>query len=151
MPVEPTDGGTSAAEAAYTLVGAVTTSRVAGDNTVQQVIQATARSKKFGVTFTWFVNPTVWTADGGPPLIRLKTAQVNAIMEAPHVQAFRTEQDQDASRLLVNIAVITVGTDDDAITEEVRVRMDRINEPRTFAAIASAWKRLVALSDGALS
>lgn len=151
MPEAPTDGGNSPAATAYTLVAAAPTSRVAGDNTVQEVISVTATSKKFGVTYTWFVNPTVWTAEGGPPLIALKTSQVNALMQADHVIGFRTVQDQDKSRLLVNYAVISVGTDDGSIYDEVRVRMDAIGTPAAFKAIADTWAKLNKIYGGGLS
>lgn len=148
--VETAPGGSNSTTA-YTLVAAAPTSRVAGDNTIQDVISVTATSQLYGVTYTWFVTPKAWTTDGGPPLIELKTEQVNAIMEAPHVIGFRTVQDQDASRLLVNYAVISVGTADGAIYDEVQVRMDNLGSPAAFGAIESTWNRLNTISGGNLA
>lgn len=143
--------GGSGATYAYTLVAAAPTSRIAGDNTIQDVIQVTAQSQLYGVTFTWFVEPKNWTTDGGPPLIQAKTEEVNAIMEAAHVIGFRTVQDQNASRLLVNYGVIEVGTSDGSIYDEVRVPMDQLNTPAAFAAIQDTWDRLNKISGGGLS
>lgn len=148
--VETAPGGSNSTTA-YTLVAAAPTSRVAGDNTIQDVIQVTATSQLYGVTYTWFVAPKAWTTDGGPPLIQVKTEQVNAIMAAPHVIGFRTVQEQDASRLLVNYAVISVGTDDGSIYDEVQVRMDQLGSTEAFGAIDATWKRLDTISGGNLS
>lgn len=147
--VETAPGGDNSTSA-YTLVAAAPTSRVAGDNTIQDVIQVTATSKLYGVTYTWFVEPAAWTTDGGPPLIELKTEQVNAIMGADHVIGFRTVQDQDASRLLVNYGVISVGTADGSIYDEVQVRMDAIGTTAAFGAIESTWARLNHIAGGGL-
>lgn len=147
--IEP--GGGSTDTIAYTLVSAAPTSRVAGDNTVEDVIQVTATSQLYGVTYTWFVEPKNWTTDGGPPLIQEKTRDVNAIMEHDHVIGFRTVQDQNASRLLVNYAVISVGTSDGSIYDEVRVQMDAINTPAAFGAIDATWHRLNTIAGGGLT
>jgi hypothetical protein len=151
MPETIEPGGGSTATIDYTLVAAAPTSRVSGDNTIQDVIQVTATSSLYGVTYTWFVDPTSWTVDGGPPLIQEKTGQVNAIMEAPHVIGFRTVQDQDASRLLVNYAVVSVGATDGSVYDEVQIRMDSIGEPAAFGAIADTWKKLNAIAGGGLT
>jgi len=71
-------------------------------------------------------------------------ADVNEICAYRHVIGFRSEQDLDASQLLINNGVITVGTDDGSIQSEVRVRMDHLNQPATFGAIDAAWQVLAA-------
>lgn len=147
--IEP--GGGSVETIAYTLIAAVIAPRITGDNTTADVVVVTAMSQLYGVTYTWFVDPKNWTTDGGPPLIQEKTGQVNAIMAHAHVIGFRTVQDQDASRLLVNYAVITVGTSDGQIQDEVSVRMDSIGTPAAFGAIDSTWDRLNAIAGGGLS
>lgn len=147
--IEP--GGGSTATIDYTLIAAVTVPRVTGDNTVQDVVAVTVQSDLYGVTYSWFVEPTNWTVDGGPPLMQEKTGQVNAIMAADHVIGFRTVQDQDRSRLLRNYGVVTVGNDDGSIQDEVTIPMDSLGTPAAFGAIASTWAKLVAVSGGALS
>jgi hypothetical protein len=147
--IEP--GGGSTATIDYTLIAAVKTPRVTGDNTVQDVIAVTAQSDLYGVTYSWFVEPENWTVDGGPPLIQEKTGQVNAIMQHAHVIGFRSQQDQDASRLLVNYGIVTVGNDDGSIQDEVSIRMDMLGTPAAFTAIDATWAKLVAVSGGALS
>jgi hypothetical protein len=137
-------GSQSAASEAYTLVAAAPTSRVTSDNTVQDVVQVTARSDLYDVTFTWFVEPVNWNGEARTAIIGPKTAEVNEVCGHPHVIAFRTQQDQDASRLLVNYAIISVGTDDGAIQDDVKVRMDRLNAGATFGAIDAMWTQLVA-------
>lgn len=144
------EGGPSTSTIDYTLVAAAPTSRVAGDNTIQDVVQVTATSSLYGVTYTWFVEPKNWTTDGGPPLIQEKTGDVNAVMEADHVIGFRTVQDQNASRLLVNYAVITVGSQDGSVSDEVQVPMDHLNTPATFGAITSVWETLDKIAGGGL-
>lgn len=146
--IEP--GGGSTATIDYTLIAAVPTTRVTGDNSTQDVISVTAKSQLFGVTYSWFVEPSSWNEDGGPPLIEEKTGQVNAIMQHAHVIGFRTVQDQDASRLLVNFGVITVGTQDGAIQDEVQVRMDQLGTPAAFGAIDATWNKLNAIAGGGL-
>lgn len=152
MPEVVQDQGTSNTPTeAYNLIATQNQQRSTGEGTLQDVVLITAQSRLTGVTFSWYVTPAAFTTDGGPPLIQEKTGEVNAVMAAPHVQGFRTIQDQDASRLLVNYAIITVGTDDESITDEVQVRMDQINTPACFGAIAATWERLVAISGGALT
>jgi hypothetical protein len=146
--IEPGGGGTTTI--AYTLIAAVNTTRTTGDNSTQDVVFVTAMSKLYGVTFSWFVNPTSWNVDGGPPLIEEKTGQVNAIMQADHVLGFRTIQDQDLSRLLVNFGVITVGSQDGQVQDEVQVRMDQLGTPATFTAIANLWNTLQTIAGGTL-
>src|SRR5690348_9313597 len=106
LAVNPDAGGATPAEAGYSLVAAARTSRVTGESSLQEIISVTARSLMYGVTFTWFVSPATWTADGAPGLVGLKTSEVNAICGHDHVIGFRTTQDLDASRLLVNFAII---------------------------------------------
>ena len=137
-------GGNAPASEAYELVAAARTSRVKADNTVQDVIQVTAMSKLYLVTFTWFVEPVDWNLEAHDAIIGPMTARVNEVCGAPHVIGFRTVQDQDASRLLVNYAVITVGTDDGSIQDEIQVRMDQVNSQATFAAIDATWNVLAA-------
>jgi hypothetical protein len=72
------------------------------------------------------------------------TANVNEVCGYRNVIGFRSEQDLDASQLLINNGVITVGTADGAIQSEVRVRMDHLNDVSTFQAIDAAWQVLVA-------
>src|SRR5207248_5143075 len=118
------------------------TFRVNPDGSTTPVINVTAQSKKYGVSYTWTMLASAWDTDGGPPLIALKTEQVNVICGHEHVQDFRTETDQGPSQQLFNFAVITVGTDDGAITDDVRARMDHIGDPSVFALIDADWVRI---------
>jgi hypothetical protein len=129
---------------AYNLIGSVRTFRVNADQTTTPIVNVTAQSQAYGVQFTWTVLASQWDADGPAAFIPLKTAEVNTICAHPHVQDFRTETDQGPSQILYNFAVITVGTDDQAITDEVRVRMDHINDPATFGSIDHVWSQLAA-------
>ena len=74
-----------------------------------------------------------------------RTAWVDQICGHAHVQGFHSETDQGPDQILYNYGVILVGTDDGAITDEVRVRMDHLNDQATFAAIDRAWQRLQAM------
>jgi hypothetical protein len=145
MALQPVDGGSGGvAQEAYTLVGSTPTSRVRSDNTTQDVILVTAQSSLYLVTFSWFVTPAVWNGEARTAIIGPMTANVNEICGYRHVQGFRSEQDLDASQLLINNGVITVGTDDGSILSEVRVRMDHLNDVATFKAIDDAWSVLAA-------
>lgn len=139
------DGGDISADTGYNLVGVVRGMRVSANDTLTPIATITAQSKKYLVTYTWSILARTLDTDGAPPLIALKTEEVNVICGHDHVQGFRTENDQDASQVLYHYAVITVGTDDEAITDEVRYRMDNIGNPGVFAAIDACWQRLVAL------
>jgi hypothetical protein len=143
------DGSGATGGGGYTLVGTSDGFRPNSDNTFTAVSNITAQSNTYGVVFTWTILKSVLVADGAPPLAAQKTAEVDQICGHPHVQDFRTEQDQGASQVLYNYAVITVGTDDGAITTEVRVRMDQINTPGAFGSIDAAWSQLVALGAAA--
>jgi hypothetical protein len=138
-PLESSDTATGA----YILVGTARTFRVNSDQTTTPIVHVTATSKTYGVTFSWDMLASVWDDDGGPPLIAERTGQVDEICGHAHVQGFRSEADLDASQLLYNYGVITVGTDDQAITDEARVRMDHLGLPSTFGTIDAVWKRLV--------
>lgn len=129
--------------AQYQLVGVLQTFRVNSDSTTTPIVQITAYSVAYGVTFTWFITEATFQADGAKNAAEQMTTDVNAVCGYRHVQEFRTEQDQDRSGLLVNNAVITVGTDDESITAVVTQRMDHLNTPATFGLIDNAWKLLV--------
>jgi hypothetical protein len=128
----------------FRLIGSVRTFRVNADQTTTPVVNVTAQSVAFGVQFTWTVLAAKWDADGPAAFVPIKTAEVNTICAHPHVQDFRTETDQGPSQVLYNYAVITVGTDDQAITDEVRTRMDSIGLPAVFGQIEHAWSQLAA-------
>jgi hypothetical protein len=150
LPVNPDAGGETPADAAYKLIGAARTTRVTSDNTIQDIVAVTAQSDMYLVTFSWFVLPVTWTADGAPALVGLKTSQVNQLCGHDHVIGFRTIQDQDASRLLNNYAIITVGTAGGSIQNEngsadMPVRMDQLGTPLPFAVADALWKPLAAL------
>src|SRR5438445_118882 len=135
--IEASDGGGTAPDAIdnYHLIGTQKIPRVNSDTTVETVVQITAKSKLYLVTYTWFMTLATFNSDGYIAATSLKTSEVNTICAHPHVQEFRSEQDQDNSNLLINNAVIGVGTDDLQIIEPVRYRMDQIGQPGVFAAI----------------
>ena len=137
-----TGGDTGEGPASYSIVAVDSTFRVNGDQTTTPVVNVTAQSTLYGVQFTWTVLRSTWLTDGPAAFVPLKTAEVNTVCGHDHVQDFRTETDLGPSQVLYNYAVITVGTDDQAITDEVRVRMDHIGDPATFAQIDATWKRL---------
>ena len=143
IPVEP-EGGTLPPDA-YRLVGSQQTFRVNADGTTTPIVLITATSQLYGTTFFWFITEKTFQSGGAPAATGAKTQEVNAVAGHPHVQGFRSEQDQDVSGLLYNYAVITVGTDDLAITATVKVRMDHLGAGSTFDAIDAAWQRLVDL------
>ena len=126
----------------YTLISTTPTFRVNADQTTTPVVDITAQSTVYGVQFTWTVLGTTWATDGPAAFVPLKTAEVNQVCAHEHVQDFRTETDAGPSQVLYHYAVITVGTDDQAITDDVRVRMDHLNDPATFGAIDAAWSKL---------
>ena len=147
LPVDPDQAGTSPDAAAYRLISAGRTTRVLADNTLQDIVVVSAQSIGYLVTFTWFVEPINWNASGAPGIVGAKTAVVNQICGHDHVIGFRSMQDTDASRLLVNYAVITVGTDDGRIQDETlppeyKIRMDQLDTPAPYAAIEKLWKTL---------
>lgn len=135
------EGGTLAA---YTYVGSARTFRVNADQSTTPIVNVTAISNLYGVQFTWTVLAQTWDADGPAGVIPLKTEEVNAVCGHDHVQDFRTETDQGPSQVLYNYGVITVGPDEGLQTDEVRVRMDHLNDPSTFAAIDAKWSQLAA-------
>lgn len=129
----------------YYLIGTKAIPRVSGDTTTETVQEITVKSKLYLVTYSWFMTLATFNSDGYVAAAELKTAQVNQICGHPHVQQFRSEQDQDASNLLINNAVIGVGTEDQNSIEPVRYRMDQIGLPGVFAAIDAVWAKLVKL------
>lgn len=143
--VRVVDGGGGVGVQDYQLDGSEDTFRVNPDGSTTPIVQITATSGLYGVTYTWFVSEAEFVATGPRNLANLMTADVNAVCGYQHVQDFRTEQDQGPSRLLYNFAVITVGTDDQAITKDVTRRMDMLNTPETFTLIDAAWQLLLDL------
>lgn len=135
-------GVVAASDSAYQLISSQRTFRVNADNTTTEVVNITAQSLKYGVQYTWTILASTFDADGAPGLVGLKTEEVNQLCSHDHVQDFRSEVDQGPSQVLYNYAVITVGTDDQAITDEARVRMDQIGLPSAFGAVDAVWKRL---------
>lgn len=131
--------------AAFTGVGVMQTFRVKPDNITEPVVQITATSVLYGVTFTWFITEATFQADGAKNAAQQMTTDVNAVCGYQHVQDFRSEQDQGPSGLLYNYGVITVGTDDGAFSYPVTKIMDQINTPATFGLIDDAWAKLVEL------
>lgn len=140
---DPGGVGTDPTVDNYFLVSLGPVPRVSSDTNVETVIQIAARSKLYGVTYTWFMDLKTYKADGEVAAAELKTAEVNTICGHDHVIGFRSEQDTDASNLLVNNAVITVGTEDGRIQDYVTVRMDSIDQPSVFQAIDDLWTKLV--------
>ena len=139
------EAGPGTADTAYSFVASHRTFRVQGSGDLLAVIDVTATSDLYDATFTFTLKAATWDADGGPPLIEQKTSEVNAVCAHPHVQGFRSEPRQNASKVLYNYAVVTVGTDDGQIEDDVDTfRMDQINTPAMFAAIDACWNRLVA-------
>jgi hypothetical protein len=139
------DGGDLAAADEYQIVGQNSTWKVNPNNTTTAIEQITARSVKYDVTFTFNVTTATYLADGAPPLVALKTSQVNQIAGHDHVVALRGEEDQGPDGNLYNYLVVTVGTDDRERTSDVRIRMDSIGLPSAFAAVDAAWNLLVQL------
>lgn len=143
--MQPTAEGSTAQDDSYDLVSVVDTFRVNPNNTTTNLVEITARSHLYDVQYTWDILKSTFDGEGAPAAAALKTQQVNQIAGADHVYSVRSEPDQDKSGVLYNYLVVTVGTDDGAITTDVAIRMDAIGQPSAFAAIASAWKKLQAL------
>lgn len=137
-------GGSVASDTASRPVSTRRSFRVNDDGSTTEIVTVTRESVKYGVQYTWTILAATWDTDGGPPLIALKTEEVNAICGHDHVQDFRTESAPGPSDITYNYAVITVGDDDQANTDEARVRMDHIGLPSAFQAIDDVWARLQA-------
>lgn len=137
-------GGSDAAQHPFRLVGLARTLRANNDGTFTPVVNITCASTLYGVTFTFTILASTFDTDGGPPLEAERTAWVDEICGHAHVVDFRSESDLGPSQVLYNYGVITVGNADGTITDEVRVRMDHLNDPSTFGAIDAAYKRLQA-------
>lgn len=144
MPLAQLPGG-DAADHPYIPIGTVRTFRVNNDGTFTPIVNITAASALYGVQFTFTLPAKTFDDDGGPPLTAERTAWVDEICGHAHVQDFWSETDQGPSQVLYNYGIITVGTDDSAITNQVRARMDQLNDEATFSAIDKAWKQLQAL------
>lgn len=144
MALAPVDSGSDSPHP-YIPIGVQRTFRRNNDGTYLPIVNVTAQSVKYGVQFTFTMKAATWDLDGGPPLTTERTAWVDQVCGHAHVQGFYTEQDEGPDTILYNFAVITVGTDDGAIEDYTRVRMDQLNAPSTFTAIDKVWKRLVAL------
>ena len=136
-------GGASAGE--YDPIASTRTFRVLPNNDTQPIQAVTVRSRLYGVVFSFFIDGNTWDTDGGPPFIRDMTAYVNDVCGMDHVIGFRSEQDLGPDQLLYNYAVITVGTDDELLTDEARVRMDQLRNGAEVPAINAAWSRLQAI------
>lgn len=139
------DGGAPGVGHPYKLIGTVRTFRVNNDGTFTPVVNITALSATYGVQFTFTITAQTFQADGARTQAELRTEWVDTIAAHEHVIGFHSEVDQGPDQILYNYGVIQVGTEDGAISDEVRVRMDQLNTPATFAAIEASWQRLVAL------
>lgn len=142
MALQPVSGA-DAASHPYKLIGTQRVTRANNDGTFTPVVNITCQSVLYGVQFTFTILATTFDTDGGPPIEAERTNWVDEICAHPHVQDFWSEVDQGPSQVLYNYGVITVGTDDGAITNQVRARMDQLNATGTFGAIDAAWQRLV--------
>ena len=145
MALAPVGGGGESGGELHTLIGTVRTFRVNNDGTFTPVVNITALSKTYGVQFTFTILATTFDTDGAPAILTERTGQVNQICGHDHVQGFRTETDQGPDQVLYNYAVITVGTDDGSITDEVRARMDTLGDTGVYDAINASWSRLQAI------
>lgn len=144
MAMQPVGGG-DASEHPFIPIGIQRGTRLNNDGTFTPVVNVTAQSALYGVQFTFTVLASNWDADVGPTLTAERANWVDEVCGAAHVQDFWTESDEGPSSILYNYAIITVGTDDKALTDEVSVRMDHLNDQATFAAIDKAWQRIVAM------
>lgn len=141
----PTDTGGGAGSTDYILVGVADDFRVnPSNNTFTPVVNVTAQSVVYGVQYTWTILQKTWLGGNQAAILSAKAAEVDAIMEEPHVVDFRTESNQGPSQVIYNYAVITVGTADRTITSEVTARMDQLTAPSVQTNILAAWAALVA-------
>lgn len=146
MLAENPDFGGGSSGRTYTPVGGpVRTFRVNTDGTFTPVVNITATSNRYSVQFTFTLLASTYDADGGPPLTEQRAEWVDQVCGHPHVVGFRTEVDQGPDQILYNYAVIDVGPEGATDGDEVRVRMDHLNDPSTFGAIDASWARQVAL------
>lgn len=143
LPVDPNADTTNRPE--YRIVGTTPTFRVNPDNTTTAIVQITFRSVAYDVTATFNVTQATFEADGAPPLVQLRCAQVNQIAGHAHVVGVRGEEDQGRDGNLYNYLVVTVGDADGERTSDVRIRMDHIGEPAAFGAVDRAWQLLESL------
>jgi hypothetical protein len=133
-----------AADHPFRFVGMQRTFRRNGDGTLLPIVNVTCASRLYDVQFTFTLKASTWDAGGGPPLMAERTAWVDEICGYRHVQGFYSEQDEGPDGIQYNYGVITVGTDDQQIENYTTARMDRLNQPQTFAAIDAVWANLVA-------
>lgn len=132
----------------YDLIGTTDTDRIEPDGSFTPIVVITAQSKTYGVTFTFTLLRSTVDTDSAPPFIQQKTSEVDAVCAHAHVQDFYTESDQGPGQRIFNYAVISVGTDDGAITLTTRRRMDQLGDAATFTAIDQTWNRVQSLISG---
>lgn len=142
MALQPVSGGADASSHPFIPIATQSSFRPNNDGTLTPIINVTAQSVLYGVQFTFTMLKSTWDNDGGPPLTAERTNWVDEVCAYRHVQGFYSEQDSGPDGILYNYGVIVVGTDDKAITDTCRVRMDHLNDPATFGLIDATWKRL---------
>jgi hypothetical protein len=125
----------------FTLVGnAVRGFRVNNDGTFTPIVTMTCISDTYLVQFTFSILASTYDASGGPQAAALRTTWVDQVCSNANVIGFRTETDQGPDQVLYHFAVITVGSPGETQGDEVRQRMDLLNDPSTFAMIDAAWQ-----------
>ena len=145
LPVEPSGTGPPGGRTYTPVGGPVRGFRVNNNGTFTPIVTITATSNKYAVQFTFTILAATYDNDGGPPETELRTEWVDTICGHAQVVGFRSETDQGPDQVLYNYGVITVGPEGETQGDEVRVRMDHLNDPGTFALIHAAWQRQVAL------
>ena len=141
------EGGPEGTTGAYRVLGQEPTILVRGANQVVDAVTVTAQDATYGVVFQFTKSKAEWEGQIVTVAAADRASWIQVMAQHEHVIGMAYVQNVTGAGLLQDAMEITVGTDDGAQAVTLTWPLDSLNTPAAFAAVDTAWSRLMAVAN----
>lgn len=137
-------GGIVDAAGDYEKIGAVSTLKIVSGTQTIDAVRMTVRENTYGVVFSFTVARSVYDELGWQTLAGEYASIIVAIGSYVGTQGIQYIQDVNGSQELVDMLIVTVGTDDGLVAVDVELPLATANNSANSAIMIAAYNAAIA-------
>lgn len=136
--------GTPADAGTWEKIGAVSTLKLVTGTSTINAVRMTVRDLLYGVVFSFTVSQKTYDEAGWKALAGEYAAKVQAVGSFVGTQAITYIQDVNAAQELVDMLIVTVGTDDGLVSLDEEIPLATADSPASAAKYVDAYNAAIA-------
>lgn len=144
MALPPPGGSAPPTPGTYEKVGAVSTLKLVSGTKTIDAVRMTVREKTYGVVFSFTVAKTLYDNLGWQELASEYAGVVQNYGQFVGTQGIIYVQDTNGANELVDMLIVTVGTDDGLVSIDVEVPLTPASENAGFNKVSAAYDAAMA-------